>query len=308
MAQLKGWFKQFLDSAWSVGVISFGGGLASAAVVYFSADPAARTIGISLIASLVTVNVVKHIHTVREDLRREMKLRAAAIESTVVAVDLARSVGEIRKAFLRQVGARMMNRVEVGVAQLAGYANNTFANQGDYMLWATPRIEFLPPTGAVLAVCGDKDWEDDAVRAFNRTNCEVAARGCRVERIFLQYDAAGFSRGEQEVLNEHLAAEKRGANIVPYVVPPRDATRLVDDYLLPPGFGFTLIHGGIEPVVLVHWGLADDRRGGLYITAPEVVREFERIYGEFRQRAHVYTGEAVATPSVATVPVRQTNV
>ncbi|HWS72828.1 MAG TPA: hypothetical protein VN605_11970, partial [Thermoanaerobaculia bacterium] len=96
------------------------------------------------------------------------------------------------------------------------------------------------------------------MKAFNRTNCDISKTGTRVERIFLQFDPKGCSPGEQAVLDAHLAAQRNGGNIAAYVIRPSLAARLVANYGLPSGFGFTFISDSAAPaVVLLHWGFAE---------------------------------------------------
>lgn len=282
---------RILESSWSVGLVTFIGGLMSAAILQTWQSPPGRAASISLIAALVLTNVARLINSARAGVEEEMKRTRKTAAQALRTHEMGRLFAEIQKPFLRYIATRLLNNTYEALRQLAGQSGNVLRNQGEYMNLATPRIQALREGGAILALCGDKDWDDEAVKDFNKANCAAAMRGVRVERVFLQLHPDGFSPHEQTVIEMHSAAKQSGAPITPYLVPPRAARELSSDYCMPQGFGFTYISStNDQPVVLVHWGLEGSERDGLRLDSPVLVPIFEEIFKEARRRAFVYRG------------------
>jgi hypothetical protein len=288
---------RILESSWSVGLVTFIGGLISAAILQTSQSAPARTVSISLIAALVLTNVARLINSARDGVKEEMKRTRETAAQALRTHEMGRLVAEIQKPFLRYIAKRLLDNTHAALRQLAGQNGNVLRNQGEYMNLATPRIQALGEGGSILALCGDKDWDDEAVKDFNEANCAAAMRGARVERVFLQLHSGSFSPGEQSVIDMHFAARQAGAQITAYLVPPNPARELANDYCMPQGFGFTYISSTRDQrFVLVHWGLEGSDRDGLRLESPVLIPIFEEIFNEARRRAYVYQGPGKGAP------------
>lgn len=288
MASNKSRIDSILSRAWAVGLITFLAGLLGVVVMMFVNEPLQKGAALSLLAALVGANLARLITDARERISDEIS-EGRKLTRVLVAVDeLSRALARVENPFLSAIGHRLVAGAEEAAGELSQPAE-VFKHQGEYMRWAVPVLRTLAPEDQVLAVCGDKDWDDDAVMDFNRENCEAAKRGARVERIFLQLDKR-FPPGEEEVIRQHLKAAAEGGKIVAWHVKTRDARRVIKDYGLPKGFGLTYIcrhrpDGPAREDVLVHWGLKDSNREGLRLESPQLVQLFLGIFWAIRYRA-----------------------
>lgn len=186
-----------LESSWSVGLVTFIGGLLSAVTLQISQSAAARTLSISLIAALVLTNVARLINSARDGVKEEVERTHEMAARAMRTLEMGRLIEEIRKPFLRHVADRLLQNTHAALSQLAGRNGNMFRNQGEYMSWATPRVQALGEGGRILALCGDKDWDDGAVRSFNQANCAAARRGALVQRVFFSSTPMAFRLGSR---------------------------------------------------------------------------------------------------------------
>ena len=121
--------EKFVDSAFAVGFVTFLGGLLSSAVIYFSSNPAARTLSISLIAALVATNIARHVNAARDEIKKDSQLAREQLQRSLDAWELGRLAGDVRNPFLHDVARRLMSRLDVALRQ------PNFARPGPRGMW-----------------------------------------------------------------------------------------------------------------------------------------------------------------------------
>lgn len=275
-----------LETAWAVGVIAFIAGVVSATVIAKSQSSLAITVVVSLSGSLVATHIAYVVDSSRKANLRATFRTEKLLDELLRSSGITRLMLKIENPFLRFLKDRLMKEVVPALRQLAGEDSNVFETMGEYMAWATPRILSLNRGGVILAVCGDKDWGDPAVKGFHDANCRAARAGVRVVRIFLHWDQFGFPEGEEAVIDQHCECEAEGCDIVALEIQAPVALELAEHYHLPRGFGMTYIQSSPENrVALIHWGLAGKNQGGVRLSSPLLADDILRIHKELETRA-----------------------
>ena len=267
------------------GVIAFTGGLLILTLEAFlrKANIVPPVIGpVSLLLSLLVFSLGWTLERHRKALQEIIKEESSGLEGRL-QIDLVRIASEVEEPYLLYMRDQMLRRVRRPLGQLVekGRSLTTVPDCTDELIKA---INILDERvhNEVLAVCGQKAWDNPEVKDYYEANYTKAKLGVNVKRIFLQEPGKIFSGGEKEVLRTHLSEEH------PHVearVIFADQLHHLAAYRFPPGFGFAILGS----VVIVHWGLGKNTpEAGRRFEDPWFVEEHRRIF--WRLWNHVAKG------------------
>lgn len=281
LAQTDHWYNR-----WYVpGVIAFSGGLL---ILFLEAvlrwrNVAVPVIGpVSLLLSLLAFSLGWTLERHRRSIEERIKEESSGLERRL-QVDLARIGIEVVEPYLLYLRDQMLMRVRRPLLQLVekGRSLTTVHDCTAELIQAIRALDERV-CHEVLAICGQKAWDDPDVKDYYEANYEKARLGMKVKRIFLQESSKIFSEGEKAVLRVHLSEEH--PNVEARVIFVEDLHHL-DEYRLPPGFGFAIL----GDTVIVHWGLLKNTpEAGRRFKDPWFVEEHRRVF--WRLWNHVAKG------------------
>ncbi|HEX9670510.1 MAG TPA: hypothetical protein VGC93_13640 [Thermoanaerobaculia bacterium] len=244
------------------GAIAFGGGLLILfleAVFRTSRVPPPVIGPISLLIALLSFSLgwtlERHRKTIEERIREE-----------------GSGLRGVTEPYLLYLRDQMQQRVRRPLSQLAD-ESRSLKSVSDCTTELREVIDGLHErVREILAVCGQKAWDDPDVQAYYEANYRKAEQGIKIKRIFIQEPGKRFSPAEKTVLRDHLDARRE--NVEARVIFAEDFHHLTH-YRFPPGFGFAILGG----TVIVHWGFGTNTaEAGRRFEDPWFVDEHRRIH------------------------------
>ncbi len=165
--------------------------------------------------------------------------------------------------------------------------NKVFKTEEEYIHGLMEVLPHLDKGSTIKALCGNKKWNSNWVKAYFKLNFQAVERGVIIHRLFLMQDCAKSSQLQRRTIKEQ---KKNG--VIVGEVPLQFGERVMQDFNVPSTFGFAIIdQPGVPKQVIIH-DLSEDKDNpftGVKMSSQIIIRFYQDLWNALYRDSSNYT-------------------
>lgn len=165
--------------------------------------------------------------------------------------------------------------------------NKVFKTEEEYIQGLMEILPHLEKGASVKALCGNKKWSSNWVKAYFKLNFQAVERGVIIHRLFLMQECAKSGQLQRKTIRE----QKRNGVIIGEV-PLQLGESVMNDFNVPSTFGFAIIdQPGIPKQIIIHdlSEAKDNPFTGVKISSQIIIRFYQDLWNALYRDSNNYT-------------------